>query len=276
MSQAPTRSGHRRRGLVGSGLTAFAAAALLASTSTARANSFTAQLLCESALAKAAAKYTSCAEKALATGKLTLNGTAYATAAGKCATKYAGAWVTLQAKATMPGTTCDNPRFVDNGDGTVTDQLTALQWEKKTNLDGTANFADPHDADNAYSWSPGFPPPARAGGFTAATAADGTAFTTFLSALNSGGCFAGQCDWRLPTRDELLTIATPAYPACMTGPCIDPAFGPTDVAGSFYWSATTVSATTPESAWGVFFSNGAVDNILKGNDSPVRAVRGGL
>jgi len=44
-----------------------------------------------------------------------------------------------------------------------------------------------HDKDNVYSWSAG-----GAGG----TAADGTAFTTFLASPNSGGCFAGQCDWR--------------------------------------------------------------------------------
>jgi hypothetical protein len=45
------------------------------------------------------------------------------------------------------------PRFVDNGDGTVTDNQTGLQWEKKTTAVGSvANLADPHDVDNAYTW----------------------------------------------------------------------------------------------------------------------------
>src|SRR5262245_27270599 len=46
-------------------------------------------------------------------------------------------------------------RFVDNGDGTVTDQTTGLVWENKENQDGIADFADPHDADNTYTWSGG-------------------------------------------------------------------------------------------------------------------------
>src|SRR5215475_7571875 len=62
-------------------------------------------------------------------------------------------------------------RFVDNGDGTVTDQATGLVWEKKDNLDGNANFADPHDADNTYTWSSG------------AHAHDGTVFLDLLGAL---------------------------------------------------------------------------------------------
>jgi hypothetical protein len=64
------------------------------------------------------------------------------------------------------------------------------------------------DKDNVCSWSVG------------GSAADGTAFTTFLPALN-GGCFAGQCDCRLPTIYELHPIVLEAYP-CTTSPCIDP------------------------------------------------------
>src|SRR5713101_3450419 len=67
------------------------------------------------------------------------------------------------------------PRFVDNGDGTVTDHQTGLQWEKKVALDDTPNLADPHDADNNYTWN------TTIGG----TDPNGTAFTDFLGKLNN-------------------------------------------------------------------------------------------
>ncbi len=80
----------------------------------------------------------------------------------------------------------------------MTDNLSALVWEKKDNLDGSVNFADPHDADNYYSWSAGVP-----------YAENGTAFTGFLTdattGLNVTG-FAGASGWRLPTLVELQTI----------------------------------------------------------------------
>jgi hypothetical protein len=91
-------------------------------------------------------------------------------------------------------------RFVDNRDGTVTDRKTGLVWEKKDNLDGSANPSDPRDADNLYAWT------------SSGTAPDGTVFTAFLFGLNGGtspdgvatsGCFTERCDWRLPTIEEL-------------------------------------------------------------------------
>ena len=131
--------------------------------------------------------------------------------------------------------------------------MTGLQWEQKT------DDASIHDKDNDYPWT--------AGG----TAADGPAFTTFLSALNSA-CFAGQCDWRLPTRGELLTILSEAYP-CTTSPCIDPVFGPTE--DSNYWASTT-DASFPLFAWNVVFFDGNVGTFNKVFNLSVRAVRGGL
>ena len=38
-------------------------------------------------------------------------------------------------------------RFVDNGDGTVTDTMTALMWEKKDSAGGL------HDANDSYPWA---------------------------------------------------------------------------------------------------------------------------
>ncbi|MFN8641781.1 MAG: hypothetical protein U0802_09040 [Candidatus Binatia bacterium] len=41
-------------------------------------------------------------------------------------------------------------RFIDNGDGTVTDTRTGLQWEQKEDADGEANYGNPHDVDSTY------------------------------------------------------------------------------------------------------------------------------
>lgn len=153
-------------------------------------------------------------------------------------------------------------RYVDNGDGTVTDLQAGLMWEKKDDLGGI------HDVDDVYLWS------------ATGSAPDGTAFTVFLATLNhstsedgsgASGCFAGHCDWRLPTVDELKTILLEPVVPCGTHPCIDPIFGPT--ANAYYWSATE-AAPFVDWAWAVLFYDGHVSNLLKTEDaSSVRAVR---
>jgi len=105
----------------------------------------------------------------------------------------------------------EKPRFIDNGDGTVTDTKTGLMWETKN---GTPeNFLvhceslpglcpDVHGVNNGYRWSISGGPP------------DGTVFTDFLAKLNdtAGGgtrCFAGYCDWRLPNEEGKNTPGGP-------------------------------------------------------------------
>lgn len=100
---------------------------------------------------------------------------------------------------------------------------------------------------------------------------DGTAFTAFLSSLD-GACFAGQCDWRLPTREELQTILSETFP-CATAPCADPVFGPTK--SDLYWSSVPY-LVPPEFAWYVAFDQGIVGVNSKVLSTYVRAVRGGL
>ena len=162
-------------------------------------------------------------------------------------------------------------RFVDNGDGTVTDQTTGLVWEQKENLDGNANFADAHDADNTYSWSSG------------ANAPDGTVFMELLFLLNgatspdgvvTSGCFTGHCDWRLPTIEELTGIVDATQGTCAngSGPCIDPTLGPMQADG--YWSATTFSRNL-STAWLMDFSSGNAAHGDKFIPFFARAVRGG-
>jgi hypothetical protein len=245
----------------------FVAGALLVGASAAHAA--TPEWACQMGRYKAAARYSACQDKVV--GKLFggafLGGSPdrFDAVLSKCRVRYTTAWVKLVAKGTG-SSTCVDPRFVDNGDGTVTDRLTALQWEKKDNLDSTPNLTDRHDADNTYTWSAGI----------GLTAAGGTAYTDFLATLNGGGCFAGQCDWRLPTMYELQTILLGEPYPCTTSPCIDQAaFGPT-VGNVPYWSATTY-AWTPDDAWFVTFGSGGVhDYAFKGNHNYVRAVRAGL
>ena len=211
----------------------------------------------------AAAKYAACQQKAV--GKRFGGGdlSKFDQANRKCTVKYAATWLKLQQIGLPP---CSGSRFVDNGDGTVTDNLTALQWEKKDNLNGTVNGSDPHDADNLYKLS------------STGNLDDGTAVTTFLDALNTPpACFAGQCDWRMPTLMELESIralASSAPYSCLGLGCIDSTFGDTGSDHS-YWSATP-SAVSSLLAWGATFNDGTSNYYSKVFLVYARAVRGGL
>jgi Protein of unknown function (DUF1566) len=158
------------------------------------------------------------------------------------------------------GTAC---RYIDNGNGTVSDLNTLLMWEKKvtgssTSFDSRGVGDCRHCVDDRYAWL--------------------TTVSDWLSALNgrtgstnAQSGFAGFEDWRVPTHIELQTILLQPFP-CGTTPCIDPIFGPT--AASSYWSFATL-AFNPDFAWVVAFDGGFVGNINKDNDLPVRGVRSG-
>ncbi len=214
-----------------------------------------AEQTCRKGRYTAAAKYSACQQKALAKyfGGASLDDTVQA-ALSKCRVKYAQTWPKLQAKASGTGVTCDNSRYDTTSAGTVIDRLTGLQWEKKTD-DATV-----HDRDNAYTWADTLP----------LSRSDGSAFTSFLAELN-GECFAGQCDWRLPTIYELQTILLQPYP-CTTSPCFDQAvFGST---AAIYWSATTLGGLP--FVWFVNFNNGIVYFDAGNATFVASAVRGGL
>jgi len=171
-------------------------------------------------------------------------------------------------------------RFCDNGDGTVTDNQTGLMWEKKSD-DGTI-----HDKDNTYTWSTGTP-----------WSPNGTAFTTFLVTLNTPPCFAGHCDWRLPSEEgqdppytgpkELESIlAAPSPCIRFLNPCVPPAFNTgctpeCEVTGCsctqpwLYWSASSMHSF-PNAVWYVDFTDGFVYGYFKEFSGFARAVRSGV
>ncbi len=190
-----------------------------------------------------------------------------------CETNFTKALAKADKAATKAKTSC---RYVDNGDGTVSDLDTALMWEQETGAVGIILTNPPvTDVNNTYTWS------------TGDDLADGRAFTSFLATLNNGastdggvstpitGCLAHHCDWRLPSIVELQGIVDLSAPGCSarTSPCIDPTFGPTQ--SSYYWSATTF-ADYPFNAWFVNFLNGTVGVARKTFFDYVRAVRSGM
>ena len=174
----------------------------------------------------AAGKFGACQHQASAL-RISAGSVRFQSALAKCTGRYASTWSKLQLRAQGTSARCAALRFVDNGDGTVTDGLTGLQWEQKQDLDLMPVPENPHDADNVYTWSAGGAP---------VPAANGTVFTSFVSALNDT-CFAGQCDWRLPRSAELQTLLSASYPSCQLSPCIPSVFGSTP--GAAYWTSTT-------------------------------------
>jgi hypothetical protein len=121
--------------------------------------------------------------------------------------------------------------YIDNGNGTVTSSATGLIWQKQD--DGTRRT---WDAANSYC---------------SGLSLDGTG-------------------WRLPTKDELLTIVNTSY-----DPSIDPIF--TNTQRMFYWSSTTdatIDVMSALTAWAVPFGspNDPLD-FGHGYDFYVRCVR---
>ena len=127
----------------------------------------------------------------------------------------------------------DHLRFMDNGNGTVTDTQSGLMWEVKLANDDpkcTAVSPDIRCVDARYNWSD------LTDGDR--TNPDGTIFTVFLAGLNqdialdrddiNAGCFANHCDWRLPKMSELISIYEPPTVICYgDNTCVHPVDGPT-------------------------------------------------
>ena len=151
----------------------------------------------------------------------------------------------------------NSSRYIDNGDGTVTDNKTGLIWLKNANCFGGQNW------ETAMQ--------------SAAKLADGQCGL-------SDGSKTG--DWRLPTKEEWEAMVDEKYVdrenysqpalsnAAGTGPWKEgDAFS--GVQSSIYWSSTTY-ANSAVFAWGVGLFSGYVSGTGKASTYYVWPVRGGV
>ncbi len=156
------------------------------------------------------------------------------------------------------GVTWPNPRFTDNGDGTVKDNLTGLIWLDDANCFGTRNWTDALAAANGL--------------FDGSTNDPGGNDCGL-----SDGSIQGQ--WRLPNVRELQSlvhygVSIPAVPnTAGTGKWTadDPFSG---VQAGSYWSSAS-SAGDAVLAWTVSMGTGPVASVTKTLTARVWPVRGG-
>jgi hypothetical protein len=146
----------------------------------------------------------------------------------------------------------------------VKDNVTGLIWEVKNQQNGSADYGNPHDADNTYTW---YDDNSTTNGGDAGTPGAGTDTEDFIDNLNSGG-FGGYSDWRMPTIIELYFLTD----AGRIDPAIDIAYFPRTMA-STYWSATT-NAAAPGGARRLVFTGGWENATPKSQAWHVRAVHG--
>jgi hypothetical protein len=133
-------------------------------------------------------------------------------------------------------------RFVDNLDGTVTDNCTGLMWQQDTaDTNGDGQISQEWVGGDRLTWE------------------DALKYCEGLS-------FAGHDDWRLPNVRELQGIVDYGHGE----PAIDPVLG---TEADWYWSSTSY-AISPDDAWHVSFDAGFVyDDDVKVSTGFIRAVR---
>lgn len=144
--------------------------------------------------------------------------------------------------AQQAGVPWPEPRFIDNGNGTVTDNLTGLIWLKNANCFGVQVWATAISSAN--------------------TLASGACGLT-------DGSTAGQ--WRLPNINELESLVNEQQgsPASWLN-----SQGFSGVQGNYYWSSSTYADYTIV-AWGVYMGYGYVYASSKDYYDDVWPVRGG-
>ncbi len=157
-----------------------------------------------------------------------------------------------------PGVAWPSPRFTDNANGTVTDNLTGLIWLRDASCADLAGT----DTSGRGNWTTALS--------AAAALASGTCGL-------SDGSVAG--DWRLPSRFELESLLDLEY----YSPALSNAAGTakwtegdafSGVQSHYFWSSSSY-AGSPSDAWAVGLSIGNVNYYGKTGSYYVWPVRGG-
>jgi hypothetical protein len=143
---------------------------------------------------------------------------------------------------TQMGIPWPEPRFSDNSNGTITDNLTGLIWLKNANCSGTKTWADALSSAN--------------------TLASGACGLT-------DGSHAG--DWRLPNMNELKSLIN--WQEANSATWLN-GLGFTSVQGHEYWVSTTYAGVI-SSAWTVHMWDGYRRYFNKSSGGYVWPVRGG-
>lgn len=164
---------------------------------------------------------------------------------GQLATHAAGDDGTYQMGVAWP-----NPRFVDNGDGTITDRLTGLIWLQNANCYGRVIWSSAITAANSL--------------------ADGAC------GLTDGSSAA---DWRLPNGEEMHSLVDYRFVA----PAISDTAGTghwsagdpfNNVQSDGYWASSTMAGSA-DYAWCVPMGDGTLRGYTKATTYYVWPVRGG-
>ena len=147
------------------------------------------------------------------------------------------------------------PSYTDNLDGTITDNVTGLMWQKCTNGQGITDCAS--GTATTYNW------------YQAAGVADATDNPDGATNICGELTIAGQTDWRLPSVIELISILDNG----VYSPAINTTYFPNTIS-SEYWSSTTAAYNT-SAARGVLFYYGYAYGYFKTLTHYARCVRGG-
>jgi len=157
---------------------------------------------------------------------------------------------TGQDGALQKGVAWPDPRFTDNGNGTVTDNLTGLIWLTDAYCLGSQIWTNALSKANAL--------------FDGCTNCGGTDNDCGLTDSSTAG------QWRLPNIKELLSLVDSGQfnPALPTG------YPFPGVPSKFYWSSTTCADGT-NYAWFLSLGDGFILSTFKANARYVWPVRGG-
>jgi hypothetical protein len=163
---------------------------------------------------------------------------------------YTNSNVTGEDGELKKGVDWPSPRFTDNTDGTVTDNLTGLIWLENANCPSASR-----------TWS-------NALSDVTQLNTDGTMNANDCGDTSNGG--SHQTDWRLPNVRELQSLIDYGQ-SFMALPSTTPFSG---VQAYYYWSSTTFE-DHPDYAWLVSLDFGRVDDRVKTDIYYVWPVRGG-